>query len=519
MNTPSTALELTDITMRFGALTANDAVSLSLARGEMLALLGENGAGKTTLMNVLFGHYVPDEGRVAVHGHELPHGSPRAALDAGVGMVHQHFTLAANMSVIENIILGTQPVFAPRLDTAAARKRLAGLMDQFGLAVEPDAMVRDLSVGQRQRVEILKALYRDTSILILDEPTAVLTPQESDHLFETLRLLVDKGLSVIFITHKLREVMAASDRCVVLRHGKVVLTTPTAETDAGTLARAMVGGEVPKAERVPGEPGAELLRLSGITVGSGQRPQLDGLDLSLRAGEILGIAGVSGNGQAQLADLVSGLIKPEAGSITLDGAEVSRPTPAGMVRLGVGRVPEDRTGTGLIGDMTIQENLASEAYRRRGFSRFGLLDFGHLKRRANDLIQRFDVRCPGPGAAVRKLSGGNMQKLILARVLSDSPRVILANQPTWGLDVGAAAFVHRTLIRAAREGAGVLLISEDLDELFQVADLIQVMHCGRLSAPVRPEDADAAELGLAMSGEGAWAEAAPAACHTPEANA
>ncbi|BBD08594.1 ABC transporter ATP-binding protein [Desulfovibrio ferrophilus] len=501
MYTPKPALRLSNITKRFGSLVANDAISLELGKGEMLALLGENGAGKTTLMNVLFGHYVPDDGRVEIHGNVIPQGSPREALHAGVGMVHQHFTLGENMSVLENIILGTEPTLSLSLETGAARKRLAELMEQFGLTVTPDALVRDLSVGQRQRVEILKALFRDTSVLILDEPTAVLTPQESDKLFETLRLLVDKGLSVIFITHKLREVMAASDRCVVLRHGKVVLTTPTAETDAETLARAMVGGEVPKTERVPSLTGKELLRIDGVTVQSPEgRALLDNLNLSLHAGEILGIAGVSGNGQAQLADLISGLTPPDSGSIAVNGKTIARPTPAGMVAMGVGRIPEDRTGTGLIGDMTVQENLGSEVYRNKEFSRFGFLNFKSLRRRAKELIERFDVRCPGPGAATRKLSGGNMQKLILARVLSGKPSVILASQPTWGLDVGAAAFVHRCLMEAAERGAGVLLISEDLDELFQVTDRIQVMHCGRLSTPVRPGEVDAAQLGLAMSG-------------------
>ncbi len=503
-------LRLSGVTKRFGALTANDAVSLELREGEMLALLGENGAGKTTLMHILFGHYLPDEGTVEAFGSPLPPGSPRAALAAGIGMVHQHFTLAANMTVLDNVMCGTEPVRAWRQDTTGARRRLADLSVKFGLAVDADALVRDLSVGQRQRVEILKALYRDTRVLILDEPTAVLTPQESDMLFGTLRLLVNRGLSVIFITHKLREVMAASDRCAVLRHGKVVLQAATHETDAASLARAMVGGEVPHAERRPGTPGQDVLVLRDVFVKDPEgRKLLDGLDLELRAGEILGVAGVSGNGQSALADLISGLLRPDSGQMVLHGEAVGAPTPGGMIALGVGRVPEDRTGTGLIGDMTVMENLASEVYRQREFSRRGLIDFRALRRRARALIERFDVRCPGPGAAVRLLSGGNMQKLILARVLSGSPSIILANQPTWGLDVGAAAFVHKRLIEASRAGAGVLLISEDLDELFQVADRIRVMHCGRLSEPMLPGETDAQTIGLAMSGHAAPGGPAP----------
>ena len=504
MREKQTVLRLEGITKRFGQLTANDGVSLNLKEGEMLALLGENGAGKTTLMNILFGHYVPDAGSVEVFGRALPPGSPRSALDGGVGMVHQHFTLAANMTVLENIILGTEALTAPRMDTATARKRLADLSGKFGLHVDADARVRDLSVGQRQRVEILKALYRDTRILILDEPTAVLTPQESDMLFRTLRLLVNRGLSVIFITHKLREVMAASDRCTVLRHGRVVMETATHATDAQALARAMVGGEVPRTERKPGQPGAEALALCDVCLTDSEgRRLLDKLSLTLRSGEILGIAGVSGNGQAELADLISGLLRPATGEMVIHGQPVTAPSPRGMLALGVGRVPEDRTGTGLIGDMSIAENLASESYGQRPSSRWGLLDFRAMRKRARDLIARFDVRCPGSATPVRQLSGGNMQKLILARVLSGNPSVILANQPTWGLDVGATAFVHRRLIEASQAGAGVLLISEDLDELFQVADRIQVMHRGKLSEPVRPEEADAAAIGLAMSGHAA----------------
>jgi simple sugar transport system ATP-binding protein len=495
-------LRLSGITKTFGPLKANDDISLTLAQGEMLALLGENGAGKTTLMSILFGHYVADGGSVEILGRPLPPGSPRAALAAGIGMVHQHFTLADNMTVLENIMLGTEPLWALRRGSARARAKLGSLMDRFRLRVDPGAKVRALSVGERQRVEILKVLYRDARILILDEPTAVLTPQESDHLFTTLRELVNQGVAVIFITHKLREVMAASDRCVVLRHGRVVLEAATKKTSAEELARAMVGASIPQATRVTLAPGGEVLFLDRVRADAPDRgPGLRELRLSVRAHEILGIAGVSGNGQALLADLLSGLVAPTGGSVVLRGQTVSRLTPATMIRSGVGRVPDDRTGTGLVADMTVMENLSTEIYRLPGFSKRGMLNFKALTSRAAQLMDVFDIRCAGPNAPVRKLSGGNMQKLILARVLSQGPHLILANQPTWGLDVGATAAVHQHLLDAARRGAGIVLISEDLDELFELSDRIQVMYQGRLSDPENTATVDRAKLGLMMSGQ------------------
>ena len=496
-------LKLTGITKTFGSVAANQDVTLTLHRGEMLALLGENGAGKTTLMSILFGHYVADSGSVEVFGTPLPEGSPRAALAAGVGMVHQHFTLAGNMTVLENVMLGTERLSSPAHDKRTARARLSELMQRFHLEVDPGARVRDLSVGERQRVEILKVLYRDARILILDEPTSVLTPQEADHLFATLRQLVADGLSVIFITHKMREVMAASDRCAVLRLGRVVFEAQTAKTTAAELARAMVGSDIPKARRTDrsGHKTDEILRIDGVRVtdNTGKR-LLDGLGLRLRTHEILGIAGVSGNGQAQLADLLSGLIEPERGQMILHGEALERPTPAAMIARGVGRVPDDRTGTGLVADMTVMENLSTESYKLPGFSRRGLLNFKALASRARQLMEAFDVRCPGIDTPVRKLSGGNMQKLILARVLSGAPSILVVNQPTWGLDVGATAYVHQQLLDAADRGAGVILISEDLDEIFQLADRIQVMYQGALSEPLPTGEVDRAELGLLMSG-------------------
>tara|TARA_Y100001954_G_scaffold69801_1_gene76339 strand:+ start:4242 stop:5834 length:1593 start_codon:yes stop_codon:yes gene_type:complete len=507
-----TVLKLTGITKTFGSVVANQDVTLELREGEMLALLGENGAGKTTLMSILFGHYVADSGSVEVFGEKLPEGSPRAALNKGVGMVHQHFTLAGNMTVLENVMLGTESLLATSHDKQTALTKLSALMDRFCLEVNPTAMVKELSVGERQRVEILKVLYRDARILILDEPTSVLTPQEADHLFATLRQLVKEGLSVIFITHKMREVMASSDRCAVLRHGCVVFESATDATTAEELAHAMVGSEIPKAQRSSQSTdiACEILYLDSVYISDGtDKRLLDNLTLRLNSHQILGIAGVSGNGQAQLADLLCGLIEPEYGLMTIHGEPLHRPTPADMIANGVGRVPDDRTGTGLVADMTVMENTATESYTLSPVSRRGILNFKKIAARAKELIETFDVRCPGIDTPVRKLSGGNMQKLILARVLSSNPSIIVVNQPTWGLDVGATAYVHQQLLDAAERGAGVILISEDLDELFQVTDFIQVMYQGRLSAPMPTHEVDRAKLGLLMSGN-----SEPEACET-----
>lgn len=494
-------LELRNITKRFGNFTANDAINLTLDRGEILALLGENGAGKTTLMNILFGHYVADEGEVLIEGNPLPPGSPKASLHAGLGMVHQHFTLADNMTVLDNITLGTESIWAPFKKKREALKKLQALCNQYELDVHPLKKVKQLTVGQRQRVEILKALYRKTKILILDEPTAVLTPQESDHLFTTLNLLVNEGLAVIFITHKMREVMAASSKCAVLRHGKLTYTSETSETSAQKLAEEMVGGTVPTVTRSDATPGETLLELRQITVQEKGHDLLTEVSLSLRSGEIIGIAGVSGNGQGPLADLISGLLTPESGSFRIHGQELKKFSPASMHQLGIGRIPEDRNGVGLVGDMNVAENAILENYRKTPLSKGGIINYNQVQKWAQGIVDNYDVRCAGLSAAARTMSGGNIQKLILGRVLEEAPEIILANQPTWGLDVGATAFVHKNLIAASRNGAGVLVISEDLDELLLLADTIQVMYQGSLSLPIVPELTNAAEIGLAMSGQ------------------
>jgi len=496
-----TVLRLTNITKRFGPLVANDAISLELASGETVALLGENGAGKTTLMNILFGHYVADEGTVEAFGNTLPPGDPRAALNAGIGMVHQHFTLADNMTVLENITLGTEPLWSPRSGRRSAGARIRQLSSDFGLAVEPSAQVASLSVGERQRVEILKALYREAKILILDEPTAVLTPAETDALFKTLKMLVAKGLSIIFISHKLAEVMAVSDRVLVLRGGKLAGERRTAETNRAELAALMVGQELKAPEVKPsraGEPAMILDRVS--TKGTGFR--LENLSLTLRAGEITGLAGVSGNGQSVLAALIAGTETPASGEITIRDRRVAEWSPRAALTNGVGRIPEDRHAVGSIGDMSVTENVIAERYRTDRFSRMGFLNWTAARSFAEEIIRDYDVKCPSPDARIRLLSGGNMQKLILGRALDSEPAIILANQPTRGLDVGAVAYVHGRLLAARERGAAILLISEDLDEIQTLSDRIIVMSKGRLSEPSMRGERTVAQLGELMAGHG-----------------
>jgi simple sugar transport system ATP-binding protein len=504
-----TVLRLSKITKRFGPVTANDAISLDLARGEIIALLGENGAGKTTLMNILFGHYVADEGTVEAFGRTLRPGDPRAALQAGIGMVHQHFTLADNLTVSENIVLGTQSLWRPVLDRASAIDRIAALSKDFGLAVDPKAVVATLSVGERQRVEILKALYRDARILILDEPTAVLTPAEAGALFATLKLLVAKGLSIIFISHKLHEVMAVSDRVLVLRGGKVSGERKTTETSRSELASLMVGQEVAAPLVEPCVPGAPVLELADVsTVRKGAGAFLDNVSLSLRGGEITGLAGVSGNGQSTLAAIIAGTETPARGSVCINGTVPRVWSPARALAAGIARVPEDRHAVGAIGDMTVTENVIAERYRTRRFSRHGMLDWKAAREFAEAMIRDYEVKCPSPDARIRLLSGGNMQKLILGRALDPDPVVILANQPTRGLDVGAVNYVHGRLLEARKRGAAILLISEDLEEILALSDCIIVMSEGRLSTPSKRGERSIRELGDLMAGRGTQSDAA-----------
>ncbi len=495
-------LEIENITKSFGSLIANDSISLSLAEGEILALLGENGAGKTTLMNILFGHYTADRGTISIAGELLPPGSTEAAIEAGVGMVHQHFTLADNLSVLDNIILGTEKLSAWKQDLAGARARLEQMSQEFGLAVKPDALVADLSVGERQRVEILKVLYRNARVLILDEPTAVLTPQETQGLFATLQKLTAKGLGVIFISHKLNEILAISNRVAVLRRGVITGIVNTSDADRALLAEMMVGRTVtrPRLEAiVAGEP---VLRLESLNVaGNAQAPLLNSVDLEVCAHEIVGVAGVAGNGQSALASVLSGLTRPSSGTFELLGETLKDFTPRLMVEKGVGRIPEDRHASGVVGDMLIWENLISENLKSPEVSQSGFwVKKVDALKRAEQLIEQFDVRCEGPLQQTKLLSGGNMQKLILARALSANPSFILANQPVRGLDEGAIAYVQTQLLAARQRGAGILLISEDLDELMSLCDKLVVMYHGTLSPAFAPNQKSVQEIGLMMAG-------------------
>lgn len=500
------ALRLEGITKRFGSLAANEAVDLELRRGEILALLGENGAGKTTLMSILFGHYVADAGQVLVADSSgamraLPPGSPRAALTAGIGMVHQHFALADNLSVLDNIVLGTEPLWRWRRHRRTALNRLEGLMRTAGLEVPLEAAVGSLSVGERQRIEILKALYRDVRVLILDEPTAVLTPLEAERLSATLTRLAGAGLAILFISHKLDEVMRLCDRVAVLRAGRKVAEFAVKDSSPGAMAEAMVGKAVQLPRRDMQRIGRPVLELTGVEVKGPSGRSMAGVDLVVHAHEIVGIAGVSGNGQRALAGLLGGTAASTHGEIKLNGAGWPTGGPRAATTAGVGRIPEDRLADGVVGDMSIAENLTLEIYRARAFQSLGLLRGAARSTHARELISAYIVRCEGPEQRIGMLSGGNMQKLLLGRVLELGPQLLLADQPTRGLDIGAVAFVHGRLLDARRRGAAIVLISEDLEELLSLSDRVAVMHRGRLSATLPTTGVTVRELGLLMTGQ------------------
>jgi len=497
-------LRLSGITKRFGSLVANEGVSLSLARGEVLALLGENGAGKSTLVSILFGHYVPDEGEIRVDDTVLPPGRPDAALAAGIGMVHQHFTLADNMTVLDNVMVGTESLWRWVSSRDSARRRLRDLGQRFGLAVNPDARVGSLSVGEKQRVEILKALYRGARILILDEPTAVLTPQETEALFATLRGFIAEGLAIIFISHKLDEIMAVSQRVAVLRQGKLVAERVVSDTSTTELAELMVGRKIALPQsRHDSDPdqAVPVVQMQAVSVRAHGAVRLHPMDLTVHRHEIVAVAGVAGNGQQALVSLLTGLARPSEGCILFGSPGAAAPTtPAAWTRAGVGRIPEDRHHEGVIGDNPVWENTIVEDLDDARFVRFGLIRAEAARAHARELAERFDVRAASLETPTRSLSGGNMQKLILGRALSREPAFIVADQPTWGLDVGAVAAVREQLLAARARGAGILLVSEDLEEIFALADRIAVLCAGRLIDVKPTEQWTLASVGLAMAG-------------------
>jgi general nucleoside transport system ATP-binding protein len=492
------------ITKRFPGVLANDRVDFEAAAGEVHALLGENGAGKTTLSNILTGLYRPDEGLIELHGEPVHFHSPRDALDAGVGMVHQHFRLVAPFTVAENVVLGDHRAEGKtfRLHPRRIERRVAELGKQYGLEVDPRARVWQLSVGEQQRVEILKALFREARVLILDEPTAVLTPQEAETLFETLRAMAAEGRTVIFISHKLHEVKAVADRVTVLRAGRVVATVPAADATLRSLAALMVGREL-EAERRPDEArevGDVVLEMRGVSApGDRGGEALRDVSLRVRAGEIVGVAGVAGNGQRELAETITGLRPATAGRIEVSGRPLPPGEPRGAIRAGVAHVPEDRLGTGVAPNLSVASNVALKSYRRAA-SWGPLLRLRSMRDRAAELIRRNDVRGARPETRTRQLSGGNLQKVVLGREFAGEPRVLVAASPTRGLDVAAIETVHAYLRTAAASGVAILLISEDLDEILALADRVAVMYEGRIAGEVEAGGASIEEIGFLMAG-------------------
>jgi ABC-type uncharacterized transport system ATPase subunit len=505
-------LELRGITKRFGPLVANDHIDLVVEPGEIHCLLGENGAGKSTLMNVLYGLYRPDEGEILLDDVPVTFSGPGDAIAAGIGMVHQHFMLIPVFTVTENVVLGHEDARAGFLDHRKARKQVLEVSRRYRLDVPPDALVADLAVGVQQRVEIIKALTRDARILILDEPTAVLTPQEIDELLEIVRRLRDAGTAIVFITHKLKEVRAVADRITVLRRGRVV-GSATPDTAVDELAAMMVGRAVRlEIEKVPATPGEPVLQVENIrVVDPGGQVLVDDVSLSVRGGEILAVAGVQGNGQTELTEAIVGLVQPESGRITVDGRDVTTATVHDVLGGGVGYVPEDRMHDGLVGTFTIAENLVLDLYDHPPYGKGLALDLPAIDENARGRVAEFDVRTSGVDAPAGTLSGGNQQKVVLARELSRPLRLLVVSQPTRGLDVGSMEFVHRRIVAERDRGTAVVLVSTELDEVLGLADRIAVMYRGKIIGEL-PAGAGAQEIGLLMAGQtgtGTASDAAP----------
>jgi ABC-type uncharacterized transport system ATPase subunit len=495
-------LELRGITKRFPGVVANDHVDLTVEPGEIHGLLGENGAGKTTLMNILYGLYHADEGEIRIDGQPVTLDGPGDAIAAGIGMVHQHFMLVPVFTVAENITLGSEHVRGlGRLDRRRAAESVRALSEEFGLPVDPDAVVEDLPVGVQQRVEILKALYRDARLLILDEPTAVLTPQEAEDLFQAMRGLEETGRSIIFISHKLKEHRALVDRISVLRRGRVVGTADPRETSEQELANLMVGRPVElvvdKAARAPGE---TVLHVSGLTVlNARNEPAVEAVDLAVRRGEIVAVAGVEGNGQTEFVRAVTGLASVAGGTVSIGGRDIRDVPRRELLRSGVAHIPEDRSRDGIIREFTIAENLIVDLWNAAPFARRGMLQFDEIARSAERAVSDFDIRTPSIHTAAGSLSGGNAQKVVVAREFARPVDLLVASQPTRGVDVGSIEYIHRRIVEKRDEGAAVLIVSSELDEVLALADRVAVMFHGRLVGPFdMPVGKDA--IGLMMAG-------------------
>jgi simple sugar transport system ATP-binding protein len=502
---PAPAIEMKGITKIFPGVVANDKVNLEVADGEIHALLGENGAGKSTIMSILFGLYAADSGTIKIRGKEVQIKGPNDATALGIGMVHQHFKLVHNFTVTENIVLGMEPKNGiGNLDLPKAEKRVAELSEAYGLAVDPRAIIENITVGMQQRVEILKILYRNADILIFDEPTAVLTPQEIDELLAIMNRLRSEGKTIVLITHKLKEIKAAADRCTVLRRGRYIGTVDVKKTTEQQLAEMMVGREVNfTVEKKPAKPGTVVLKIDDLTViGSKGVPSVSNLSLEVRAGEIVGIAGVDGNGQSELIAAISGLMPVKSGTITLNGKEVTDWSIRARNEEGIGLVPEDRHKHGLILDFRIDENFILKSYRKEPYSNnVGFLQFPTIAGHATELIGEFDIRAgEGPATLAKGMSGGNQQKAVIAREIDLSPELLVVAQPTRGLDVGAIEYIHKRIVEERDKGRAVLLVSFELDEILALCDRIAAVSKGHIVGIVPAEEADERKIGAMMAG-------------------
>jgi simple sugar transport system ATP-binding protein len=502
MSSDVPVLEARGITKRFPGILANDHIDLSLRKGRVLGLLGENGAGKSTLMNLIYGLYQPDEGAILVNGTPIKIHNPRDAIAAGIGMVHQHFQLVDVLTVTENVMLGNESTLGPFLRRDVARRKIEDISKRYKLDVDPDALVQKLPVGIQQRVEIIKALYRDCNILILDEPTAVLTPQEIEGLFAIMRTLLERGVSIIFISHKLKEVLEICDDITVLRRGKVAGHADPKQSTPQSLASLMVGRDVIlEVEKAPAKTGASVMQIQDLVVlDERDVPVVKGVTLDIRAGEILGIAGVQGNGQTELVEAITGLRRSQSGSIKIDGQEISHASPRTITAAGVAHVPEDRQKMGMVKPFTIMKNMVLNTYYKSPFARTALVNDRAIAENAQRLVEKFDVRPPNIYNTIGSLSGGNQQKVIVAREFSRPVKLLIASQPTRGLDVGSIEFIHQQIIRMRDEDTAVLLVSSELDEILSLSDRVAVMFDGRVIDVLPIEKADRDTVGLRMAG-------------------